>query len=173
MGAFALARSVEAKAISRLRPFLNEISGGRYVLTSKGPLSRVIQENLGDILLNDSAGDCYSVELKSEYEDKYRNFYIETWSNRSRQNPGWIYKLTLVDLLFYYFIQSDELYVMNFQRLKMWFDEHRDNHVEKQQKKYDQLNDTWGICVPISLIMREVGLKKFNPLQLKLSLDVS
>jgi hypothetical protein len=36
----------------------------------------------------------------------------------------------------------------------------------KQQKKYDQLNDTWGRLVPILVIQQEVGLKKINPLGL-------
>lgn len=65
MNAFETARGVEAQANAVLLPYLQEVSGGRLVLTNKGTLSKWLQESVGDALLMRDER-LYAVELKAE-----------------------------------------------------------------------------------------------------------
>jgi hypothetical protein len=174
MNAFNLARSVEAKALVRLLPFVEEHADeGRYVLTDKGRLAPLLQETIGDVLIN-RAGQVWSIEIKAE-QSYTGNLFLETWSNRNLDdasnhakhgsNPGWLIK-TRADLLFYYFLDTDDLFVINVFALKRWAFGHIDKPAqvyannydggpkfpEKRQSKYQQLNDTLGRCVSIQML---------------------
>ena len=152
--------SVERKSREILKPWLQQYCDeGRYVLTDKGRLSKAMQERFGDALAQRN-GAAVWVELKAE-KDFTNNFFIEEWSNRSRGNPGWLYKLD-ADLLFYHFLDVNILYLIDFQQLKKWllsmppdFCRYKTSQInlcqypEKRQAKYDQKNDTWGRLVPI------------------------
>lgn len=171
MSAFATASLVESKAFARLEPFLEEASGGRLVVTNKGRLAPFIQEVVGDVVYNDRDGRMWAVEIKAEEENRYDNLFLETWSNRNLEdaasharrgsNPGWLAKVQ-ADLLFYYFIGCDSLYVLNVLGLKRWAFGQGDTKgriyefPEKRQGKYEQMNDTWGRCVPIRVLLAEV-----------------
>lgn len=190
MSAFEQARTVEALALSRLLPFLKERSfNGQLVLPNKGALARHLQETAGDVLLNsDDAGRLWSIEIKAEAERRHDNFFLETWSNRNLDdqrshasrgsNPGWMFKLNS-ELLFYYFLNIDELFVIDLFRLQQWAFGTRDvapriwAYPQKMQSKYTQMNDTWGACVPIAVIGREVGFKRVNPRQIPLFEDAA
>lgn len=65
--------------------------------------------------------------------------------------PGWVMTCK-AKYLFYYFLKSDELYVVLFQALKHWAFEQGNIQLypEKLQNKHKQENDTWGWCVPIT-----------------------
>jgi hypothetical protein len=176
MNAFSECRKIELAGMRELEIFFGEQSdNGRFVLTNKGRLSKFLQETVGDVLINN--GDkIWGVEVKVEKENKFGNFFVEYWSNLSRFNPGWVLKLK-TDILLYYFFDSKELYSISFNKLREWafckpskkiFNNGREyvgriyDFELKPQKKYDQKNDTWGRCVPISIIEKEVGFKKYN-----------
>lgn len=155
MNAFDEASKVEKRSLEILRPFIQQRAfNGQYVVTSKGPLARDLQKRVGDVLFNSDASTVYSVEIKAEQENKYGNFFLETWSNRSRFTPGWMVTLQ-ADLLLYHFVEQDELYRIPFQKLKRWAWQSGGHggiykYPERCQSKYEQKNDTWGRCVPIS-----------------------
>jgi len=170
MNAFDQARSVESEAFVRLRPFIEEhADSGQFVVTDKGRLAPFLQEVIGDVLLN-KGGRIWSLELKAERRHT-GNLFLETWSNRNLDdavshatrgsNPGWLLK-TRSDLLMYYFIGEDILYVLSGIALKRWaFGCGNDSgriydFPELKQKKYQQANDTWGRLVSVDVLMREM-----------------
>lgn len=200
MSAFDDARSVEARSLRMLRPFLEDLAG-RYVLTDKGRLARFLQETCGDLLFNDDSGRLWGVELKAELAFT-GNLFLETWSNRNLtdpqshadrgSNPGWLTKVR-ADLLFYHFVDSDRLYILNLYSLKRWAFKNRSQRglseragrirpehpagriydfPEREQRKYDQPNDTWGRCVPVSVLIDEMAItpRLFSVEQLSLRL---
>lgn len=171
MNSFRKAQGLAIRGLEDIVPFIrSRATGGQFVLTDKGTLSELLQKSAGDALLN-FATRCWGVELKTEEENKYGNFFLETWSNRkfSMQNPGWMYTLK-TDILLYYFLNSGELFSMKFDDLWDWSFCKRSerglcgrvyDYPEKPQGKYEQLNETWGRCVPIEVIGREVGFRKY------------
>lgn len=188
MTAFNSARAVEARALAVLAPFLKERAHeGQFVLTSKGRLARHLQETVGDALLNTDRETIWSVEIKAELRET-GNLFLETWSNRnldSREshsdrgsNPGWMFKLRC-DMLFYYFVEADVLYVIDFFKLKRWFfgwsngAPNFHHWREVGQSKYAQLNDTHGRLVPVDAIRKNVGFTKLNPKQIELFPEVA
>jgi hypothetical protein len=164
MNNFRSCLDIGAKGIKDLLPFLNtKAYGGRFVLTDKGNLSEFLQKTVGDIIFNCPNGKVWTIEVKTELESKYGNFYLETWSNLSRLTPGWM--VTLVsDFLWYYFQDIQTLYSIQLPKLQDWAfrQRHIYGHPEKIQKKAIQMNDTWGRCVPIKVIKEEVGFNVYN-----------
>ncbi len=166
---FQEASYIEAAGMDAILPFLMmKAYSGQFVTTNKGRLSKFLQATVGDLLVN-MEDEIYSIELKVEQENTHNNFFIETWSNKkfSHKNIGWIFKLDC-DFLWYYFMQSDELYSIYFPELWKWcFEKNRlYDFPEKAQRKYEQLNKTCGRCVPIRAILTEVpGTKIYHPLQ--------
>ena len=184
MNAFDNAKLTEARGLAVLVPFLKERAfDGRFVLTNKGRMARYLQETVGDALFNCDADTVWTIEIKVEESDIYGNFFLETWSNKNLNdkknqadhgsNPGWMLKVR-ADLLFYYFLESDELYIIDLFKLRRWAFVHEngepniDRFREKLQGKRVQANDTWGRCVPISVIKEAVGFRKIFPLQIEL-----
>jgi hypothetical protein len=160
MSAFQSARMVEVESMTILRPYLKEKTDGQLVWNDKGPLAMALQETVGDMLFTNKQGFLRSVEVKAE--SRYTgNLFLETWSNRNLSNrhshaergsnPGWMFKLK-ADLLLYHFLDRDELHTLDFFALKQWaFSEgNLWRYEEKPQSRRDQLNDTWGRCVPIA-----------------------
>lgn len=188
MNAFSEARLIEAQSVKFLEPFLEERAfRGRFVLTLKGPLARALQSSAGDALFNVADGSLWSVEMKADNTD-HHNMFLETFSNKNLNDasshsgrgstPGWMVTLG-ADLLLYHRLRFDELLVVNLFSLKRWaFGYQRPDgrpvagrifdYPERAQRKYGQPNDTWGRCVPISVIEAEVGLKRFSVQQLTL-----
>lgn len=176
MSGWTDARKVEAEAWRYLQPFFEAEAHG-LLLTDKGRAARFLQETLGDLLFRSRRdGRLYSVELKCERRAS-PNLFLETWSNRNLEdrdahiargsNHGWLSKCR-ADLLFYYFIETDSLYVFDLFKLKRWAlrDRNLERFPEKAQAKYDQLNDTHGVCVPLSVLETAVGYRLIHPRQL-------
>lgn len=154
------ARSVEVRSIEILRPVIRQKAwNGQYVATAKGPLSKDLQKSAGDFLFNTDADTVFGVEVKAEETCRHGNFFLETWSNRARFTPGWMFNLN-TDLLLYHFLDEDLLYRIPFKRLRVWaFHEGKIYAFpEKKQGKYVQLNDTWGRCVPIVSLTADLSL---------------
>lgn len=167
--AFETCSQIEARGWEDLEGFIRSHSAnGQFVVTDKGNLSKELQASVGDLLFNCKDKKVWAVELKTETENKYGNLFIEYWSNLERYNPGWLFKLD-TDLLFYYFQKEKELLVINYRKLRQWaFKTHNGkgwgrlyDFSLKVQKKHEQLNDTWGVCVPIKVVEEEVGLKRY------------
>lgn len=188
MSGFRESQKVETRSRAILLPFLEEHSNGRFVVTDKGPLARAFQLQCGDVLFNDHAGRIRAVELKAEEEEKWGNFFLETWSNRNLDrmcdhcergsNQGWLYH-TRADTLFYHFLDTGRLYIIDLFKLKRWAFGYGTgagriySFPEKPQSKYSQLNDTHGRCVPISVVRSEVGFKVFYPQQAEMWPEVA
>ena len=177
LGTYTDACRIEADGVDDLVRFLDQQSGtGRVVLTDKGRLSKFLQETVGDAVFNCRSGKLWSVEFKIERKHT-GNLFLETWSNLDRRNPGWMVKLD-ADILLYYFLDVPVLYAVNFQRLCKWAfgdsDEWTDGrqpsqspgriytYPERRQNKYNQLNDTWGRCVNVDVLRRDVGMREYR-----------
>lgn len=177
MNAFDSARLVEAEGIAILRPFLDERANGRLIMLDKGPLARALQQTTGDAIFQCPKGRAWSVEIKTEKEHT-GNLFLESWSNRNLENAdshaergstlGW-FLTNRADLLMYYFLGTDQLYVLDFFKLKRWaFTGWRIlRYPERQQRRSEQLNDSWGWCVPIADLDYVLGERSFRVLNPK------
>lgn len=173
MSAFDDKRAIEAQAFEILRPYLVEQSNGRYVVTSKGPLARWLQESVGDVIINTRKEEVCAIELKAE-RIHTGNLFLETWSNKNLNNreshaerggnPGWFWKIRS-DVLLYYFIDVDKLYSLDVFTLKRWGFGHgpkgKESHgrlfdFPEKVTRVDQENDTWGRCVPVQVLWDEL-----------------
>jgi len=172
VSAFNDCRAVEQRSFDILKPYFAEATDdGRYVLTDKGRLAADLQQKYGDVVAQKN-GDVVCIEVKAEESNHWGNFFLEEWSNRSRFNPGWLLKLD-TDYLFYHFIESDELYILDFPKLQYWafiepgiltgFPGRLYDFPSKPQTKRVQRNDTWGRCVPIFQVLDGVSHKVVNP----------
>lgn len=166
MNSFKSCQEIEKRALPDLIPFLMRYCyEGRFVLTDKGALSKEIQKMAGDALLNGSEGTLWTVDWKVEEENKYGNFFLETWSNLRHgfYTVGWMFTLQ-TDRLLYYFLKEKMLYSIPFLRLKTWafVDRQIYKYPELLQGKHVQLNKTYGRCVPIEVIRKEVTFKEYD-----------
>lgn len=179
--AFDQACRVETASREIIEPLLERHTDGHFVYTDKGRLAKEFQAKYGDLLIQEKRGkEMLAVEMKAERKSS-PNLFLEIFSNGSRYKPGWMLGND-ADLLFYHFLDADDLYIIKLQDLKSWFwfgrgpvrrDGTKHQYLpafmrwkHKQQKQYNQMNDTWGVLVPIEYIALEVGLKKVNPLGL-------
>lgn len=169
---------MEQESLLRLHPYLQYKSDGHYVVTHKGKLARMLQEQAGDVMFNTSSGTLWTIECKAELLNAHGNFFFESWSNKRQFNPGWLWKVQ-ADYLLYHFLndedgyEQDEVYVINLFDLRTWLFETVNGRwritrwPEKRQDKYEQLNDTWGYCVPIEAVLAGVKTSR------RIALDVS
>lgn len=163
-----------------LEPYLRNLAEeNKYVLTDKGPLSYELQKSVGDALYNSGDGKVWGVEFKIE-ETYTGNFFLETWSNKKfgMANPGWMVTLR-TDRLWYYFLNTDQLFVIDFEKLFEWAFGNSSStgniydYREAKQYKHQQKNITCGRIVPVYVIGQEVGfIKECNP-KAELSLQPS
>lgn len=183
MNAFDSARRVETKGLAILLPYLRDRAhDGQLVVTSKGTLAPFLQGIIGDAVFNSDAETMWTVEIKVE-ERHTGNLFLEFWSNRNLrakgehaergQKVGWMVSQR-ADLLFYYFLDADRLYVFDLFKLKRWFFGHDDrqpalhNFRLVSQSRYVQRNDTCGYLVPLDVLGREVGFRLLHPRQIPL-----
>lgn len=68
----------------------------------------------------------------------------------------------------YFFIKEQDFYIIKLSELRQWAFQRnsklgRGNRIEdfeeKEQRKREQLNDTWGRCVPIAILKNETTLQ--------------
>ena len=162
--AFKKASEIEKLAEADVLPFMeNAYPQCTYYPTRHHLL---IQKTCGDFLARHRRDFAEYVELKAEEANLYGNLFLETWSNKSRRTPGWMLTCT-ADWLWYYFVNNRELYLVPFANLTEWAKQRMFDFPEKPQGKYAQLNDTWGRCVPISVLLNEIKTftGPFDPLQ--------
>ena len=159
--AFALASDVEKRALMVLIPFAKG-KGIRIVLTDDQP---ILQKTIGDMIVQHLGHSPYTAELKAEETNKHGNLYLESWSNKPLLTPGWMHT-TRADRLWYFFLEQRLLYSCNMSDLREWaFVKRRaKDFPEKRQEKREQLNETWGFCVPISIL--ELEIMSFNHIEI-------
>ncbi len=165
-----------------LLPYLEQRAyRSRLVSTAKSPLSRTLQQTLGDFFMNTDAETMRSLEIKVERHWTGDRF-LKTWSNLNLEDrdshyergstPGWLVT-SRADLLLTYFLDTDDLVTVPLLRLKRrafgsalqggayaW--------PEKRQGPYAQANDSWGHCVPVEHLEREAGAKRTQVRQMSL-----
>jgi len=174
MRAFEEACAIERKGVRAVSRFLKRAAyDGRFVWLLKGRMARHLQATVGDAIVNTDERTFWTVEVKTE--QRYTgNLFIETWSNRDFKR-GWLFSLR-ADLLLYYFLDRDELYILPLPRLQAWAS---DGDIESArlmqfrlvaQKARKQLNETCGHIVPLSVLRREVGYRLVYPSQIPLNL---
>ncbi len=157
MTAFEQTSRIEAQGLAHILEWMkNNPKCQDLRFTSDSPYAHLLQHTVGDILVRNQSADT-SLDLKVEVDARYGNFFLETWSNRSRFTLGWMYTASY-DWLAYYFLQERKLYLLDFLKLRRWaFNYNGDGgfyeYPEREQRKYHQLNDTWGRCVPIVHVM--------------------
>jgi hypothetical protein len=174
MSGFSLATDVETRALEIIRPFAKTFSyNGMIVCPKDGAVGIALQKQFGDLFIQETETKLTSIELKAE-EEFTGNLFLETWSNRNLESKlshaergsevGWLYK-SRADVLFYYFLNTDHLFVCDMFSLQKWAFGTRGakkearifSFPEKPQGKYSQLNDTWGRCVKIEVLQRELA----------------
>lgn len=162
---FQDALEIEREAKIDLVPWLLDFSSeGRVVLCENGNMARELQHIIGDAIFKGRDGKLWTIDWKTEKDNITGNFFFETWSNLTEDTftPGWMFTLK-TDLLGYYFIKQRSLYLINFQSLKKWsfFLRNIYKYPEKPQSIRPQANMTFGRCVPIKTIEKEVLCKRF------------
>lgn len=152
MNGFECAQQVEALARQELLPWLLAACGPDGV--EETDFSPFLQKVWGDYVVNRDGIES-SLELKAEW-DFTGNLFLEMFSNMKWGTPGWMLTCR-ADWLLYFFGCNGRLYIMSLHQLRAWAfavnentnRQRLDGYALKKQGKYDQLNDTWGRCVPI------------------------
>lgn len=160
-------KEIETKGRKILEPYLEtRVKDRRFVVTDKGLLSYELQKTVGDAVANNQAGAVFGVEFKIEAENKHGNLFLEDWSNMNfnPRNPGWMVTLK-TDYLWYYFLDSDELFILKFPELFNWavVDGNMYRYKRAVQRKHSQNNVTAGWCVPISAVKVNVWCELVYP----------
>lgn len=133
--------------------FLVETYGGNIIPF----ISKEEQRFCGDFCWKRSETEKFFCEVKTEYEDKWENFFLEHWSNNLTKKVGWL-QYSLADFLFYYFLKDKKLYVLFLKEIQKWSYEQENifNFPLKKQYKNEQQNESYGYCVPID-VFRQLG----------------
>lgn len=164
MNSFEKNKVVGEKGVDIVVEFLRKRSlNSQVVTTDKGTHAIELQLRLGDILFNSiRGGNLVSVEVKTEWSNKWGNLYFELWSNKSRGKRGWFYTMEC-DWLFYLFLNDMHLIAIPWAELHSWAGNGRiEKFPNKKQNKHHQLNDTWGFCVPLSVLRREIRMVEYQ-----------
>lgn len=117
-------------------------------------------------MINTGPEEILTIEIKNEMRNPSGNFFFETWSNLDycMRRVGWMWTCK-ADQLWYYFIEDDDLFVMDFRRLFHWA--HVEDNLRRfrqvEQGKSNQLNCTVGRLVPIREIEKSVGFTLRHP----------
>ncbi|MFQ5639028.1 MAG: hypothetical protein ACE5IR_13675 [bacterium] len=100
----------------------------------------------------------YKVEIKGDLWHKTGNFFFETLSNREKNTPG-CFLYTQADLLFYYFVEIKELYILPMPETRKWFLSTWQRFKERSTTTpvYNDFYTTVGRLVPVASVMREVA----------------
>lgn len=167
MNSFDVCRELEE--VSRLHlqaELIRElVYDGRYVRIEKGPMAREFQLTSGDYVWNSDELTAWRVEHKCEYANTYGNLFIETFSNLSTGKLGWFFT-NGADLLLYHFVRSGEVYLLRLPELRHWLYQagpkgkpNIESYSHKMQGRHTQLNDTWGYCVRLADIQKEIPVR--------------
>jgi hypothetical protein len=171
--AFREASSVERRGLDVILPYLrSKAFDGQVIHIAKGPLAASLQRTVGDVLMSTDGETVCAVEIKVE-QRWTGNLFLETWSNRNLESkaahaqrgatPGWLVT-SRADVLLYFFLDVQSGVLVPVFRLKRWAFAAGAIYEwpELRQARYMQANDTWGRCVPVDVIEREVGARRIS-----------
>ena len=161
--------------MSVLLPYLESRAWrGQVIQVSKGPLAKHFQRSFGDLLIATGPGGVASVEIKN-CRRWTGNLFLEVWSNRNLEDrashvergstPGWLITCR-ADVVGFHFLDADTVLFLPLFRLQQWAFGNGDqpgrvyDFPERCQRRYQQLNDSWGRIVPIEVLAAEVGMKR-------------
>jgi hypothetical protein len=160
---------IEAEGKTRVQAFLKAHAlDGNFVLFERPTWAESEEFQLfGDGAFNAHNEVLWTVEIKIE-QRSYPNLFLETWSHKARHTPGW-FITSKAHLLAHHFLDTDELHMVNLDKLQTWAWEipgpsyayRVDAYPEKCPGNDEQGNDGWGRCVPIAVLTAEVGLRTF------------
>lgn len=102
------------------------------------------------------------VEVKADRQIRTGNYYFETCSNVAKGTDGcMIY--SAADLLAYYFVDKEELHLMDMQKVRGWFLDNIEEFEVRKATTVDAhgfpLYESEGRLVPRWRVMEEVGVK--------------
>lgn len=99
----------------------------------------------------------YQVEIKGDRVEKSGNFFFETQSNAEQGTPGCILYMQ-ADLLFYYFVNTKDLYILPMPQTRDWFLPIQNQFTERATTTPvgDHHYTTVGRLVPIGRVMADV-----------------
>lgn len=120
-----------------------EKSQGQYL-----GIDRVVHLNTGKTLY---------IDEKLRDRD-YPDIFLEYISNDQTGTPGWMEKDLLIDYIAYAFLPSQRCYLFNWPMLRRAWLQFKDEWLEAYGKKpgRNKYYTTWGIPVPITILLREV-----------------
>ncbi|MBD2505150.1 hypothetical protein H6G83_31870 [Anabaena azotica FACHB-119] len=101
------------------------------------------------------------IEIKGDRWNKTRNFFFETYSNLEKGTPG-CFLYTEADWLFYYFVNTRQLYRLPMPKTREWFKITMRRFRERSTTTPvgTSYYTTVGRLVPITTVMMEVpGIK--------------
>lgn len=158
MNSFEKCRAIEQESDKDVYKFLTE----RYdfvIHTDSFKNNRTYQSLYGDYLCV-KTDEKHFIEVKAEKQNKYNNFYLETWSNKP-QNVGW-FKKCKADVILYHFLDDNVIYLFDLGIAQQYIKDSEGVYAEKPQSKYSQMNKAYGLCVPIADIMKHAGIDTIN-----------
>jgi hypothetical protein len=108
----------------------------------------------------------YQVEIKGDRVEKSGNFFFETQSNAEQGTPG-CFLYTQADLLFYYFVNTKQLYILPMPQTRNWFVPIQDKFRERATTTpvAGHHYTTVGRLVPIARVMAEIKTARHYSLQ--------
>lgn len=166
MNSFQQCSDVETEGLKILMPYLTKQAyKGRVVPLFGNENVKELQQS-GDVIIGLREDKCITFDLKIESKHT-GNFFIELWSNKSRLTQGWLFSCKADRILYLFLDRPNDVYSIHTKNLKHWIFGVENNgrksrlseFAEVKQSKYDQLNDTWGLLVPI-LRLTHVGIAK-------------
>jgi len=108
----------------------------------------------------------YQVEIKGDRVEKSGNFFFETQSNAEQGTLG-CFLYTQADLLFYYFVNTKQIYILPMPQTRDWFvpiqDEFRKRATTTPVASHHYT--TVGRLVPIKRVMAEIQTARRFSLQ--------
>src|SRR5690242_11102304 len=105
MSSFTECQKIESMGYDLIKPFLQK-NFDEYVYVNteeRNELILAFQQNFGDLIVKKDKA-IFFIDIKTEIEDKYGNLFLETWSNKKRNTPGWVVLDTGVKADFVYYI---------------------------------------------------------------------
>lgn len=119
--------------------------------------------DLLSVRMNESNLKITTISVTGDESKKTKDFYLEMIKDKERKTKG-CFLTSEVSYLFYYFIESKELYTIPFTEAKEWVRKNRDKFELKdvQKKKGGEFIESQGLLVPKKMLSENVNVKKFH-----------